>query len=106
MATSLVTHLISPMKLLSTSNELKVDERNKHIEINKLHVPTVLYGYIIQAFRIPFTIQHSPTVEQSQPLRTTTTARIQYRSTPLDLGARRASDMSFTPLNSTAIKWH
>ena len=59
MATSLVTHLISPMKLLSTSNELKVDEHNKHSELNKMHVTTVLYGYIIQAFRLPFTIQHS-----------------------------------------------
>ena len=37
------------------------------------------YGYSIQAFRLPFTTQHSPTVERSQQLRTTTTARVQYR---------------------------
>ena len=65
MATSLVTRLISPMKLLSISNELKVDERNKHSELNKMHVPTVLYRYIIQAFRLPFTIQHSPSLQQT-----------------------------------------
>ena len=47
------------MKLLSTSNELKVDERNKHSELNKMHVPMALYGYIIQAFRLPFMTQHS-----------------------------------------------
>ena len=58
MATSLVTHLISPMKLLSTPNELKVDERNKHSEINKMHVSTVLYRYNVQAFRLPFMTQH------------------------------------------------
>jgi len=27
-----------------------------------MHVPTVLYGYIIQAFRLPFMIQHSPSL--------------------------------------------
>ena len=30
------------MKLLSTPNELKVDERNKHSEINKMHIPNGL----------------------------------------------------------------
>ena len=62
MVTSLVTRLILPLKTLSTSNELKVDERNKHNEINKMHIPIVLYGYNVQAFRLPFTTQHSPTV--------------------------------------------
>ena len=83
MATSLVTHLISPMKLLSTSNELKVDERNKHSELNKMHVPKVLYGYIIQAFWLPYTIQHSPSLlaDDLNNYRRTTTARIQYQRT-------------------------
>ena len=71
------------MTLLSTSNELKVDERNKHSELNKMHVPTVLYGYNVQAFRLPFTTQHSLTVERAQQLRTTTTARVQYRGTAM-----------------------
>ena len=34
-----------------------------------MHVPTIRYGYIIQAFRLPFMTQHSPTVGRSQQLR-------------------------------------
>ena len=49
--------------------KLKVDGCNKHGEINKMHIPTVLHGYIIQAFRLPFTAHHSPTVGRSQQLR-------------------------------------
>ena len=83
MVTSLVTRLISPMKLLSTSNELKVDECNKHSELNKMHVPMVLYGYIIHAFRLPSTIQHSPSLlaDDLNNYIPTTMARIQYRRT-------------------------
>ena len=57
---------------------LKVNERNKHSEIIKMHVPTILYGYSVQAFRLPFTTQHSPMVGRSQQLRMTTTARVPY----------------------------
>jgi len=48
-----------------------------------MHVPTVLYGYNIQTLRLPFMIQHSPTVGRSQQLRTTTTARVQYQGTAM-----------------------
>ena len=83
MSTSLVTHLILPLKTLSTSNELKVDEHNKHNELNKMHAPMVLYGYIIQAFRLPFMIQHSPSLlaDDLNSYGRTTTARIQYQRT-------------------------
>ena len=65
------------------SNELKVDEHNKHNELNKMHVPMVLYGYIIQAFKLPFTIQHSPSLlaDDLNNYGPTITARIQYRRT-------------------------
>ena len=33
-----------------------------------MHIPTVLYGYNVQAFRLPFMTQHSPMVGQSQQL--------------------------------------
>ena len=83
MSTSLTTRLISPLKTLSTSNELKVDEHNKHSELNKMHVLTVLYWYIIQAFRLPFTIQHSPSLlaDDLNNYGRTTMARIQYQRT-------------------------
>ena len=68
------------MKLLSTSNELKVDERNKYSELNKMHVPTALYEHIIQAFRLPFMIPHSPSLlaDDLNNYGQTTTTRIQY----------------------------
>ena len=28
----------------------------------KMHIPTVLYGYNVQAFRLPFMTQHSPSL--------------------------------------------
>ena len=60
-----------------------VDGRNKHSEINKMHVPTILYGYNVQAFRLPFTTQHSPSLLADDPNNygPTTTARVQYRRT-------------------------
>ena len=68
------------MKLLSTSNELKVDERNKHNEINKMHAPMVLYGYNIQAFSPPFMAHHSPFLlaDDLNNYGRRTMARVQY----------------------------
>ena len=43
-----------------------------------MHVPTILHGYNVQAFRLPFMTQHSPMVGRSQQLRMTTTARVPY----------------------------
>ena len=34
-----------------------------------MHIPTVSYGYNVQAFSFPFTAHHSPTVGRSQQLR-------------------------------------
>ena len=76
MVISLVTHLTSPSKILSTSNELRVDERNKHSKINKMHVPTILYGYNVQAFRLPFTTRHSPSLPRT--ISTTDQQRQEY----------------------------
>ena len=78
MSTSLVTRLISPMKLLSTSNELKVDERNKHNELNKVHIQNGLIRVQrtdIQAPMHDTAFTHGRAIST---LRMTTTARVQY----------------------------
>ena len=35
-----------------------------------MHIPTVLYGYIIQASNLPFTTQHSPSLCRTIPTTT------------------------------------
>jgi len=32
-----------------------------------MHVPTILYGYNVQAFRLPFMTQHSPSLQWMIP---------------------------------------
>ena len=44
-----------------------------------MHIPTVLYGYIIQAFRLPFTTHHSPSL-QWMILQLWTTQRQEYNT--------------------------
>ena len=49
-------------------------------KINQMHIPMVLYGYIIQASSLPFTTQHSPSLQRTISIvQTKTTARVQYR---------------------------
>ena len=70
-----------------------------------MHVPTILHGYNVQAFRLLFPTQHSPTIGRSQQLRMTTTARVKYRGQQrktLLLRAQRPKATSLHPRGTTA----